>query len=319
MSVRAKNLMAIVASVFLIGCLFTSLVVLAGAQRSSVPEPTPTPGPAVALDDLQHADKQFSDADYSQHIQELKEKLPSDDFHIVLQQPFVVIGDGTRRNVEHISKQTVAWAVKMIKQDYFERDPLHIIDVWLFKNEESYEKHCQQLFGLKPHTPFGFYSSRDRALVMNIDTGTGTLVHEIVHPFIEANFAACPAWFNEGLASLYEQSRSQDGHIMGSTNWRLRGLQLAIHDDRVPSFAELCSTTTREFYDGASTNYAQARYLCYFLQEQKKLVRFYHEFAKNVETDPTGYETLQSVLNRGDMVQFKKEWEEFVKNLRYER
>jgi len=28
------------------------------------------------------------------------------------------------------------------------------------------------------------------------------LVHEIVHPFMRANFPECPAWFNEGLASL---------------------------------------------------------------------------------------------------------------------
>ena len=34
---------------------------------------------------------------------------------------------------------------------------------------------------------------------MNISTGGGTLVHEIVHPFIEANFPACPPWLNEGL------------------------------------------------------------------------------------------------------------------------
>ena len=32
------------------------------------------------------------------------------------------------------------------------------------------------------------------------------LVHEMVHPFMDADFPACPAWFNEGLASLYEQS-----------------------------------------------------------------------------------------------------------------
>ena len=41
---------------------------------------------------------------------------------------------------------------------------------------------------------------------MNIATGGGTLVHEIVHPFMAANFEQCPSWFNEGLGSLYEQS-----------------------------------------------------------------------------------------------------------------
>jgi hypothetical protein len=316
MKVRVQNMMALAALVFLIGCLCTSLVVLTGAQRGSVSE-SAIAGTVHQINDSTNTEQQFSDAEYAQHIQELKKKLPGDDFHIVLQRPFVVIGDGPLESVEHIAKATVAWAVDMIKQDYFERDPLHIIDVWLFKDKESYVKHCQLLFGSKPHTPFGYYSSTNRALVMNISTGGGTLVHEIVHPFIEANFASCPAWFNEGLASLYEQSRSQGGHIMGSTNWRLRGLQLAIQDERLPSFEELCSTTTREFYDGASTNYAQARYLCYFLQEQNQLVRFYHEFVKDVEADPTGFQTLQGVLNRSDMAQFQKEWEAYVMKLRF--
>ena len=40
---------------------------------------------------------------------------------------------------------------------------------------------------------------------MNIGPGPGTLSHELVHPYMEANFPNVPAWFNEGLASLYEQ------------------------------------------------------------------------------------------------------------------
>ena len=50
---------------------------------------------------------------------------------------------------------------------------------------------------------------------MNISTGGGTLVHEIVHPFVAANFPNCPAWFNEGLGSLYEQSGEVNGAIHG--------------------------------------------------------------------------------------------------------
>ena len=49
---------------------------------------------------------------------------------------------------------------------------------------------------------------------MNISTGGGTLVHEIVHPFIQSNFPNCPSWFNEGLGSLYEQCRERNGKIV---------------------------------------------------------------------------------------------------------
>ena len=63
---------------------------------------------------------------------------------------------------------------------------------------------------------------------MNIGTGGGTLVHEVVHPFIAASFPAAPAWFNEGLASLYEAVREKDGQFWGLPNWRLDGLKRAI-------------------------------------------------------------------------------------------
>ena len=51
-----------------------------------------------------------------------------------------------------------------------------------------------------------------------VATGGGTLVHEIVHPFMRANFPECPAWFNEGMGSLYEQCSEVNGRIAGLTN-----------------------------------------------------------------------------------------------------
>jgi hypothetical protein len=262
----------------------------------------------------------FSDADFTDHIAELKKRIPNEDFHFVIQKPFVVIGDAGKKNVERSATGTVEWAVKRIKADYFESDPDHIIDIWLFKDADSYNKHNELLFETKPSTPYGYYSPTHKALVMNISTGGGTLVHEIVHPFMASNFPDCPSWFNEGLASLYEQSRDDNGHIMGSTNWRLRGLQLAIEDDRLPTFKELCSTTTREFYDGHGTNYAQARYLCYYLQEKNLLVKYYHAFVKDADDDPTGYQTLQEILDRNDsndMDQFQSLWQTYVSKLRF--
>ena len=114
---------------------------------------------------------------------------------------------------------------------------------------------------------------------------------------MRANFPECPDWFNEGLASLYEQSEDRGGHIHGRTNWRLAGLQQAIKAKSLSSFKDLCATTTSQFYNqDKGNNYAQARYLCYYLQEKGLLVKFYREFAANHKADPTGYKTLQRVL-----------------------
>jgi hypothetical protein len=262
----------------------------------------------------------FAAADFAQHILALKRKLPErDGFTIVIQPPFVVIGDESADKVRARAENTVKWAVDRIKQSYFAHDPTQILDIWLFKNKASYEKNAKEIFDDKPTTPYGYFSAVHRALVMNISTGGGTLVHEIVHPFMAANFPACPSWFNEGLASLYEQAGEENGRIHGYVNWRLPALQAAIKKDRVPSFETLCSTTTEQFYhEDPGTNYSQARYLCYYLQEKGLLEKYYREFTSHADKDPTGYKTLQTVLGESDMDAFKKRWEAFVLKLEFD-
>lgn len=208
--------------------------------------------------------------------------------------------------------------VTRLKQDYFSKDPENILEIWLLKDEASYRKHAKEFFNDEPDTPYGYYSPSKRALIMNIGSGGGTLVHEIVHPFMEANFEDCPAWFNEGMGSLYEQSGTVDGHIYGYTNWRLRGLQNGLKKKVVPTFKAMTSMSDTEFYKEASgTNYAQARYLCYYLQEKKLLIKFYKELTANVKTDPTGYKSLQKVLGERDMAAFQRKWSAFVLRLVY--
>ena len=260
----------------------------------------------------------FTAADYAQHVIALREKLPNASFAIVVQPPFVVIGDEDAAMVRLRAEQTVKWAVDKLKQDFFTKDPADILDVWLFRGKLSYERNAKALFNDKPSTPYGYYSAENKALVMNIATGGGTLVHEIVHPFMRTNFPACPDWLNEGLGSLYEQASARDGHIIGLTNWRLAKLQDAIKAGDVPPFEDLTGVTGKQFYgDDPGTNYAQARYLCYYLQEKGLLVKFYREFVANQKEDPTGFKTLKKILGEDDMAAFKKKWEAYVMKLRF--
>jgi hypothetical protein len=259
-----------------------------------------------------------SEKDYDTHIAALKSKLPSGEFTIVKESPFVVIGDDDSEAIKAFAAGTVRWAVRMLKKDYFKKDPPEIIDIWLFKDKQSYEANVKKLFGTSPHTPFGYYSPAHKALIMNISTGGGTLVHEIVHPFMRVNFPDCPPWFNEGMGSLYEQCSERDGSIWGLTNWRLAGLQETIRKKSVPSFRELTAMDDEDFYQkDKGTNYAQARYLLYYLQEKGLLVKFYREFTANAKNDPTGYKTLQKVLGEKDMDAFKKRWEAYVLTLKF--
>ncbi len=261
-----------------------------------------------------------TNAAYATHLAQLAKRVP-EGFTMVVQPPFIVIGDESPQMVRQRAEKTVKWAVDKLKQDYFQRDPLVIIDVWLFRDSASYTNHAWLLFHDTPTTPFGYYSAAHHALIMNIATGGGTLVHEIVHPFMSANFTNCPAWFNEGLASLYEASMEKDGHIQGTINWRFKGLEQAIKDGKTLTFQQLTSMSDADFYGGAngasySQYYAQARYLCFYLQEKGLLVKFYHQFAANAKSDPTGYATLKKVLGESDMPAFQKKWEKFILELR---
>lgn len=259
----------------------------------------------------------LTDADYCQQMMKVKEQVPAG-FTVVLERPFVVAGDEAAEVVRRRSQQTVRWIVTHLKRMYFERDPDQVLTVWLFRDRASYRKHTKALFDYEPDTPYGYYSSSQGALVMNIGTGGGTLCHEIVHPFMASNFPQCPAWFNEGMGSLYEQCGERNGKLVGFTNWRLAGLQKAIEAGSVPSFRDLTATSTATFYGrGSGRNYAQARYLCYYLQQRDLLERYYHAFVKNHKQDPTGYNTLVDVLGESDMAAFQKRWERWVMGLRF--
>jgi hypothetical protein len=268
--------------------------------------------------DLEYGDPSqvFSDADFAQHVIQLRPRVP-EGFTVLVEKPFVVIGDGHPVEVSAHARNTVRTTVELLKQDFFARDPDAIIDIWLFHDDGSYRRHARELFHHEPDTPYGYYSEKHRALIMNIATGGGTLVHEIVHPFVRANFPGCPAWFNEGLASLYERPTVRGGHIHGLPNWRIHGLKTAIGSRSTRPLAELMALDEGSFYgDRAAVNYAQARYLCHYLQQRGLLVDYYHAFYENRTHDPTGYRTLLAILGADDLDAFTAEWEAWVMQLR---
>jgi hypothetical protein len=218
-------------------------------------------------------------------------------FHVVVEAPFVVIGDEGTEQVEQRAAGTVRWAVAQLRKTYFADLPTQPLEIWLLADEAAYQSVSQNRFDITPPSPFGFYASQHRALVINIARGSGTLVHEIVHPLMAHNFPNCPVWFDEGLASLYEECTEQDGQIWGLPNWRLRRLRHWLDSDALPSFESLCSLSRNDFYgEHAARNYAQARYLCLYLQHHDKLPSLYRTMHANRATDPSGWQSLCNVL-----------------------
>jgi len=101
-------------------------------------------------------DSGFTNEDFDKHVQALRKKLPSKDFTIIIQKPFVIIGDGLPGVLrDRWARGTVRWASEKLKAAYFASDPDYILDIWLFKDKQSYEKHTKALWGEAPSTPYG--------------------------------------------------------------------------------------------------------------------------------------------------------------------
>ena len=269
------------------------------------------PAPPARSRDLRH--------ELEERAAQVRERVAGKGFHVVIEDPFVVAGDGGPAAVERCASRTVRWAVRILRQDFFRQSPDRVLEIWLFRDATSYRKHTRELFDDTPSSPFGYYSPAHGALIMNIATGTGTLVHEIVHPFVAADVPDCPSWLNEGLGSLFEQCDEVDGHIVGRTNWRLDGLQEAIREQRTVRLSDLVATTTAEFYgDRSALHYAMARYLLYWLQQQGKLREFYRAFREGQAADPTGASSLRAALGVAELDAFQPGWERWVAKLRRE-
>src|SRR5947207_15801951 len=96
---------------------------------------------------------------FETHVTAVRKRLPGPGFTVVVQPPFVVIGDEEPPAVKKWAAGTVQWSVDELKRAYFKKDPAEIIDIWLFNGKESYERNVKKLFNETPSTPFGYYSS----------------------------------------------------------------------------------------------------------------------------------------------------------------
>jgi hypothetical protein len=212
--------------------------------------------------------------------------------------------------VKHHAAGILRWSIHLLEAEYFKARPGKLIEIWLFRNERTYRSGAKKFFGDEPDTPYGYYSTEHEAMVMNIGPGAGTLVHEVVHPYVEANFPAAPSWFNEGLASLYERPTERKGHIWGLPNWRLPNLKREIAAKTLPEMTKLLGTSRDGFYNAEFDAYAYARYLMLYLQEQGKLTAFYEKFTADKD-DPTGRKALEAVL--GESIEsFEPKWRKWA-------
>jgi hypothetical protein len=243
-------------------------------------------------------------------------KTLGNEFIVRAESPFVVAGNLSAGEFNAFAQQTVMGCYKAFYHDFFDTKPDQIITVYLFKGDASYRKWAEKLFGDTNVSHYGYYKPGQRALVMNISTGGGTLVHEMTHALAHFDFPEIPAWFNEGMGSLFEQCSTEGGHLKGLINWRYLVLKRGLDNNRLVQLKDLVATDSEGFYkDPYGMHYAEARYLCMYLQEKGHLPKFYKQFRANHEQDPTGRKTLEEVTGEKIDV-IEKNWLAWVYKLK---
>ena len=250
-------------------------------------------------------------------LERWKRRFDAEGLHYMVAGPFVIAGDGSPARLGRYRDHTVLAAARALWGTYFKTRPDEPVLILLFESREPYARLARKWFGDEDVPHFGFFRRNHNVMLMNVGTGTGTLVHELVHALIAPDFPGVPDWFNEGLASLYEQSSFERGTIVGHENWRLPGLQKALRAGTLRPLKELLED--EHFYDpeNVGINYAQARYLLMYLQEKRLLDDYYVRFRARAEHDPTGLKTMEDLVAPQSLEKFEDDWKKWVMRLRF--
>jgi hypothetical protein len=121
--------------------------------------------------------------------------------------------------------------------------------------------------GLLPDTPGGLQAATEPGGLLSPPAALVRFADEPVQA--QAGERNVPAWFNEGFAALFEQSRVVEGKLAyGNPNpWREKLFRPEFEAGRVPSLSQYLCLSNRQFYEGKPSNtyYNTGRSLFLFL------------------------------------------------------
>lgn len=216
---------------------------------------------------------------------------------VLIRPPYVIAGDMPEDVLERLYRDVVQPTDRALRVGFFDIQPTEPITIVAFAKEAAFRDFARRIDHRQPESYYGYYLRSNRRLVVNVSTGAGTVAHELSHALAHFDFPNMPEWFDEGLASVFEQSEfAEMGHrLTGTDNWRVHHVLRALHDN--------CLRKTHELMQGRSVraddeaiDYAHARYVCLYLQDQQLLEPFYRKLRANSGIDATGWQTLREIL-----------------------
>jgi hypothetical protein len=212
----------------------------------------------------------------------------------------------------------------------FTRPPSRAVTVYVLGDGDSFDYLCGERLGRKCDAWLGVWIKETREVLVDVEPGKTTLVHELVHPLLAADAEAVPGgpgawaaprWVREGIAALFELPVIKGGEIHGATNWRLDDLR---HAQASPATQELVHLDALfrmpdDLFDGdhARAGYAVARFACQWMDSpgQDRLWRFYRAWRNRAADDPTGEASFAEVFGQTPR-EADAAWQKWVRTLR---
>ncbi|MBU1341648.1 MAG: peptidoglycan-binding protein [Proteobacteria bacterium] len=188
--------------------------------------------------------------------------------------PFLIIGlEDPVSPVKHYERGVKDFYAYFMKE-YFDTPPQRLLVIMISPQPFALVDATHQLYpevGLPVYAPFlGYYNPSDNLIMATGGrTGYGTLLHEMVHAMIKADFPEAPDWLNEGLASLYERTQWNSGRLTALPNWRMDGMR----EEKVSSLIEL--TQKAQDLGLHSTQIREIRLLLLCLDQRQKVDDLY--------------------------------------------
>ncbi len=204
---------------------------------------------------------------------------------------FLVAADLAPSEYEYLVDGVLDYCATALMRVFFDKGPVpgKIVNILIFRDYDSYETGLRRFLDMEPISPYGHYGHSQKYIVVNYETGPGTMVHELTHALMSEDFPEAPIWLAEGMASLYEHCRAEGDILRGDDNWRLPELKAALDADSLTPLGTLLGMQPADFRGHReSLNYAQARYFCKYLEEMGLLPGMYKRFRDRFGQDPSG-------------------------------
>ena len=162
----------------------------------------------------------------------------------------------------------------------------------------------------------GYYTHASRTLVCR-SVGM-VLMHEFTHALHQSDASARgqrhPLWITEGLATLFETSRIDDGTLRVEPNHRAFTIRELVAMEQCIPWRQFMKFDRNEFMAKSLTCYAQARYIMMFLYESGMLRSWYNAYTDNFDRDQSGIQATEMIFGKG-LAEVEADWKKWVLRL----